>query len=93
MKLIISGLFHAVEFVRDRAHKQPFDPALQVNERIKRHSLAAGVGVYPSGGTVDGKQGDHAIVAPPYIAKAADIDEIVDRFGRGIDAAFRELGA
>jgi adenosylmethionine-8-amino-7-oxononanoate aminotransferase len=39
------------------------------------------------GGTIDGKQGDHIIVAPPYIATAADIDTIVDRLGAAVDAA------
>ncbi|HET6184983.1 MAG TPA: aspartate aminotransferase family protein [Acetobacteraceae bacterium] len=85
------GLFWAVEFVRDRARKEVFDPALKLNERVKQAALAAGVAVYPMGGTIDGRQGDHVIIAPPYIATEADIEEIVDRFGRGVDAAFADL--
>ena len=39
------------------------------------------------GGTIDGKHGDHVIVAPPYIATPAEIDMIVERLGDAVDAA------
>ncbi len=85
------GLFWALEFVTDRASKQVFDPALKLNERIKAEGIARGLATYPMGGTIDGKQGDHVIVAPPYIATATDIDTIVDRFGEAVDAALRSI--
>ena len=85
------GLFWALEFVADRASKQVFDPALKLNERIKAQGLARGLATYPMGGTIDGKQGDHVILAPPYIATAADIDTIVDRLGDAVDAVFKSL--
>ncbi|MDE2008262.1 MAG: aspartate aminotransferase family protein [Rhodospirillales bacterium] len=81
------GLFWAIELVADRASKAVFDPAMKLNERVKQEALARGVATYPMGGTIDGKQGDHVIVAPPYIATAADIDTIVDRLGAAVDAA------
>ena len=81
------GLFWALEFVADRATKQVFDPKLKINERVKREALARGLAIYPMGGTIDGMQGDHVIVAPPYIATASDIDTIVDRLGAAVDAA------
>jgi len=43
--------------------------------------------VYPMGGTVDGKIGDHVLLAPPFICTASDIDEIVSRLADAIDAA------
>jgi hypothetical protein len=39
------------------------------------------------GGTIDGRRGDHVLIAPPYIATAADIDAIVARLGDAVDAA------
>jgi adenosylmethionine-8-amino-7-oxononanoate aminotransferase len=81
------GLFWALEFVTDRATKQVFDPSLKLNERIKAEGIARGLATYPMGGTIDGKQGDHVIVAPPYIATVTDIDTIVERFGDAVDAA------
>jgi adenosylmethionine-8-amino-7-oxononanoate aminotransferase len=39
------------------------------------------------GGTIDGRLGDHVLLAPPYIATAAEIDTIVERLGEAVDAA------
>jgi adenosylmethionine-8-amino-7-oxononanoate aminotransferase len=85
------GLFWALEFVTDRAGKGVFDPALKLNERVKAEGMARGLATYPMGGTIDGKRGDHVIVAPPYIAGPGDIDTIVERLGDAVDAAFRSL--
>ncbi|SDD17881.1 aspartate aminotransferase family protein [Belnapia rosea] len=85
------GLFWAIELVEDRAGKSVFDPALKLNERVKMQAYERGLACYPMGGTIDGRRGDHAILAPPYIATAAQIDEIVDRFGEAVDAALASL--
>jgi adenosylmethionine-8-amino-7-oxononanoate aminotransferase len=84
-------LFWALEFVTDRATKKVFDPALKLNEQVKRAALANGVAIYPMGGTIDGRHGDHVLIAPPYIATAADIDTIVERVGAAVDAAMGGL--
>ncbi|HEX4260063.1 MAG TPA: aspartate aminotransferase family protein [Acetobacteraceae bacterium] len=81
------GLFWALEFVADRASKRPFDPSHTLHERVKEASLARGLAVYPMGGTIDGRRGDHVIVAPPYIVDASGIDAIVDRLGEAVAAA------
>jgi adenosylmethionine-8-amino-7-oxononanoate aminotransferase len=86
------GLFWALEFVADRGAKQAFDPALTVNEQVKREALARGVAIYPMGGTIDGRRGDHVVIAPPYIATATDIDTIVERLGDAVDAALQGIG-
>jgi adenosylmethionine-8-amino-7-oxononanoate aminotransferase len=82
------GLFWALEFVIDRGTKAVFDPALKLNERVKAEGVARGLATYPMGGTIDGKQGDHVILAPPYIVTVAEIDTIVERLGEAVDAAF-----
>jgi adenosylmethionine-8-amino-7-oxononanoate aminotransferase len=81
------GLFWALEFVADRATKREFNPALAMHERVKQAALARGLALYPMGGTIDGRRGDHVIVAPPYIVDAGEIDTIVDRLGEAVDAA------
>jgi adenosylmethionine-8-amino-7-oxononanoate aminotransferase len=81
------GLFRAIELVADRGSKEPFDPALKMNERVKREAFQRGLSGYPMGGTIDGKRGDHFILAPPYIVTAAEIDAMVDRLGAAVDAA------
>jgi hypothetical protein len=43
--------------------------------------------VYPMGGTIDGKRGDHVVLAPPFIIAEAELDAVVDRLGDAVDAA------
>jgi adenosylmethionine-8-amino-7-oxononanoate aminotransferase len=81
------GLFRAIELVADRASKAPFDPRAKLHERVKHEALVRGLAIYPMGGTIDGRAGDHIVIAPPYIAKPADIDAIVARLADAVDAA------
>ncbi|GLR54133.1 aspartate aminotransferase family protein [Shinella yambaruensis] len=85
------GLFRGVELVADRAGKQPFDPKFKLNGLIKKEAMARGLMVYPMGGTIDGRQGDHVLIAPPFIVERADITRIVERLGDAIDAAVGTL--
>ena len=59
------GLFMGLELVTDRASKQTFDPALSLHARVKREAMARGLMVYPMGGTIDGRHGDHVLLARP----------------------------
>jgi adenosylmethionine-8-amino-7-oxononanoate aminotransferase len=81
------GFFWGVELVQDRGRKSPFDPALRLHARVKREALARGLMVYPMGGTVDGRYGDHVLLAPPFIATESELALIVDRLQASIDAA------
>ncbi|MBM3565439.1 MAG: aspartate aminotransferase family protein, partial [Alphaproteobacteria bacterium] len=85
------GLFQAIELVKDRAGKIPFDPILKLNAQIKRQAMARGLLVYPMGGTIDGRSGDHVLLAPAYIAQDGDIDVIVERLGDAVDAALENV--
>ena len=84
------GLFMAIELVADRASKTPFDPALSLHARIKAAAMERGLMVYPMGGTIDGQNGDHVLLAPPFVSTPAQIDEIVERLGAAVDAALAD---
>ena len=79
------GLFWGVELVEDRASKQWFDPARKLHVHLKRAAMAEGLMVYPMGGTVDGRCGDHVLLAPPFIASESELAQIVDKLRRSID--------
>jgi adenosylmethionine-8-amino-7-oxononanoate aminotransferase len=81
------GLFLAVELVRERASKEPFDPKRALHAAVKREAMARGLLVYPMGGTIDGERGDHVLLAPPFIVTEPDLAIIVDRLAEAIDAA------
>jgi len=85
------GLFFGIELVRDRATKAPFDPAQTLHARIKREAMARGLMVYPMGGTIDGREGDHVLVAPPFIVGDDELGVIVERLHAAIDAAVATL--
>jgi len=87
------GLFIGLELVADRSTKEPFDPALKLNAKIKQRAMDEGMVCYPAGGTVDGKRGDHVLLAPAFIVQQGHLDEIVDKLGRSIDAVLAEAGA
>ncbi|WP_286894750.1 aspartate aminotransferase family protein [Achromobacter sp. UBA2119] len=84
------GLFMGVELVQDRATKQPFDPELTLHARIKREAMARGLMVYPMGGTLDGRQGDHVLLAPPFIISDDELDQLTERLTGAIDAAIAQ---
>ncbi|MGB3433740.1 aspartate aminotransferase family protein [Achromobacter sp.] len=87
------GLFMGVELVQDRASKQTFDPALSLHARIKREAMARGLMVYPMGGTIDGRQGDHVLLAPPFIISDDELDHLTERLVGAIDAAIAQTRA
>jgi adenosylmethionine-8-amino-7-oxononanoate aminotransferase len=86
------GLFWALELVSDRASRRPFDPALKLHARVKREAMAQGLIVYPMGGAVDGVEGDHILLAPPFIVEASEVDLIVDRLDASLEAALAGAG-
>jgi adenosylmethionine-8-amino-7-oxononanoate aminotransferase len=40
---------------------------------------------------VDGRRGDHVLLAPPYIATPDEIDLIVDKLGTAVDNVLRSV--
>ena len=84
-------MFWGIELVHDRASKTPFDPAHKLHARIKQQAMSQGLMVYPMGGTVDGRYGDHVLLAPPFIIQEQEIDLLVDRLDRAIHDAIVSL--
>lgn len=79
------GLFRAIELVEDRATKKAFSASRTIHQRLKKNALHAGLLCYPSGGSVDGVQGDHVLFAPPFIIEDDQLDELVDKFSQALE--------
>ena len=86
------GLFRGIELVADRRTKEPLDPALAIHLKIKGEAMERGLMCYPGGGTLDGKRGNHILLAPPFICQEAHVDELVEKLTAAIDAALRASG-
>ena len=81
------GLFRGLEFVADRATKEPFPPEAALHSRLKDEAMARGLICYPGPGTIDGRRGTHCLLAPPFIVSEPELQEIARRFGEALDAA------
>jgi len=81
------GLFIGIELVADKETKQPFGPQLKIHAKIKQQAMENFLMVYPMGGTVDGVQGDHVLLAPPFIINDDHVSMIVERLGEAIKSA------
>ncbi len=79
------GLFWGLEFVEDRVTKAPFPPEKKLHAKIKQAAMARGLMCYPMGGTLDGRVGDHLLLAPPFIVRETELNVIVDRLAHAID--------
>ena len=78
------GLFQGIELVEDRETKKPFAPSLAISKKIKDLTFKAGLICYPMSGTRDGINGDHILLAPPYIINDSQIDEVVGKLSLSI---------
>ncbi|RBO51848.1 aspartate aminotransferase family protein [Rhodovulum sp. BSW8] len=81
------GLLLGLELVADRASRRPFAPDLRVHARLKAAAFEAGLLCYPMGGTVDGRRGDHVLLAPPFILDDTHVSEIADKLKSALTAA------
>ncbi|MFY0595638.1 MAG: aspartate aminotransferase family protein [Cognatishimia sp.] len=86
------GLFVGMEFVSDRESKAVIEPSLKFNARIKAAAFDAGLICYPMGGTIDGKHGDHVLLAPPFISETHHLEEVVGKLSTAVSAVTRDLG-
>ena len=79
--------------MQDKGSKAPFDPVLKLHAQIKAQAMANGVLCYPMGGTIDGRNGDHILLAPPFIISEPELDQVVERLGDAIDTVLAKSGA
>ncbi|NNU78950.1 aspartate aminotransferase family protein [Halovulum dunhuangense] len=80
------GLFRGIELVADRETKHPFDPKDKLAARLKKAAFEAGLVCYPMSGTIDGRHGDHILLAPPFIMRDEQVTEVVDKLETALAA-------
>jgi len=73
------GLVGAIELVADKATHRNFDPKLKIGARLVKAGEEAGV-------ILRGLSNDTIAFSPPLIMNEAEIDEMVARTGRALDA-------
>jgi hypothetical protein len=81
------GLFLGLELVASRDDNQPFCPTRKLAKTIKQIALQHGLICYPSSGTIDGRYGDHILLAPPFVIQDDQLDELVTKLHKSLDEA------
>jgi len=82
------GLFAGMEFVADRRTKAAFPVEDRIPAKLKAAAMEHGLICYPGGGSVDGRQGAHLLLAPPFIAADRHFEELADKLDRVFDSVF-----
>jgi adenosylmethionine-8-amino-7-oxononanoate aminotransferase len=76
------GLFVGIELVREKAAKLPPPAEMGLPAWLKNRAMEEGLICYPGGGTVDGRNGVHILLAPPFIYTEANVEELVAKLDR-----------
>ena len=77
------GYMWALEAVRDRKTKQPFEAGLSVSERIANASTDEGLICRPLGQAI--------VLCPPFILTDAQMDEMLEKLDRALTRVFAEV--
>ncbi|MGH1352673.1 MAG: aspartate aminotransferase family protein [Methyloligellaceae bacterium] len=86
------GLFQGIEFVKDRVTKEPFSPDNQLNKKIKANAFEQGLMCFAMGGTIDGRLGDHILLAPPFIIEDSQLEELVTKLESAVSMSIDTIG-
>lgn len=78
-----TGMIAAVELVRDKTSREPFDWTERRGLRVYRHALSRGALLRPLGNVV--------YFMPPYVITPGEIDQLARIAAEGIDLATRSL--
>lgn len=82
------GLLIGVEFVKNKAAREPFPRERNVAERIRQAMLEQNVLTYPTQGCVDGTNGDHILLAPPFILTSEESSMIASALEAAVQKVF-----
>ena len=66
-----------IELVDDRETRAGIRKGLGVPAALRSAAMENGLICYPGGGTADGTDGAHILLAPPFIYRSEHVDELV----------------
>jgi len=76
------GFLMGIEFVKNVETKEPFSADLRISQIISQEAMENGLLVYPGSAFIDGVNGDHIIVAPPFTTTDDEISELFERLSK-----------
>jgi len=82
------GLLLGIEFVKNKSAREPFPRESNIAERIRQAALDQNVLTYPTQGCVDGINGDHILLAPPFIISREESAQIARALHSALQTVF-----
>jgi adenosylmethionine-8-amino-7-oxononanoate aminotransferase len=87
-----TGLLLGMEFVKDKATKEPYPADVKFSDKLAANAFNKGLLVVGGvRGTVDSVVGDHIQITPPYVLTEAQIEELVDKLDMALQETMDEL--
>ena len=87
------GLLNGIDLVADKDGPKWFDPARGVTARAVELAFERGVLIMPGApGLVDGVNGDHLAISPPFTISSAEVDKVVEVLRDSLGVLATELG-
>jgi adenosylmethionine-8-amino-7-oxononanoate aminotransferase len=87
------GLMVGVEFVADRATRQPFPRAARIAETVLGAARDRGVLVYMGTGNGDGVDGDTILLGPPFVISDDELQRVASVIAEAVDVATASVSA
>jgi adenosylmethionine-8-amino-7-oxononanoate aminotransferase len=81
------GMLLGIEFVKNKSTREPFPREKNIAERVHQGALEETVLTYPTQGCVDGSNGDHILLAPPFTIAREECAQIA----RGLRSALQKV--
>jgi adenosylmethionine-8-amino-7-oxononanoate aminotransferase len=82
------GLLLGIEFVKSKSTRDPFPKEHNIAERIRQAALDQNVLTYPTQGCVDGINGDHILLAPPFTISQPESAQIARALHSALQKVF-----
>ena len=79
------GLHMAIEFVQEKETLKPFPSEANVSQGVYAACMRQGLNLCPVHGDSDGLHGDSVIIKPAFTILDSELDELVDKLGRGME--------
>jgi len=87
------GLLNGVEFSKDKSTGEPFDPQQGVTSAFVNRVFDKGVLIMPgSAGMIDGVNGDHIAISPPFTINEEQIEQVAQVITDVVGEMEQELG-
>ena len=86
------GLMLGVEFVKDKATKEPFDPNLKIADRLMLAAMDMGLFVMNTAGFAEEGAGDGIMFGPCFEITKEEVDKMLEIFEKAIDKIESEEG-